>query len=93
MTESWFLDSTYRWTNKHLALLVDGSWIDRDRKNDENHSKTSKNYQPFGKDWESLFVHCFIAIHIEYGDDLLIGISYCNCEWNCQNSKNINTFI
>lgn len=90
MTESLFLDSTYRWSNKHLALLVDGSWIDRDRKIDENHSKTSKNYQFRGKDRESLFVHCFIAIHIEYSDDLLIGISHCNREWNCQNSKATN---
>lgn len=50
MTESLFLDSTYRWSNKHLALLVEGSWIDRDWKNDENHSKTSKNYQLLRKD-------------------------------------------
>lgn len=50
MTKSLFLDSTYRWSNKHLALLVDGSWIDKDRKNDENHSKTSKNDQLLEKD-------------------------------------------
>lgn len=50
MTESLFLDSTYRWSNKYLTSLVDGSWINGNRKNDENHSKTSKNYQLLGKD-------------------------------------------
>lgn len=72
-------------------MLVDENQTGRDGKetrvdcySDENHSETSKNYQPLGKYRESVFAHRSGTVYIEYGDDLFAGVSNRNSEFKKQ---------